>query len=64
MSKMNIICHLSLMCSSSSLSNEVIPGSLVISSQISGYDGGEFNMDTNESVELTFPIKVIDYKAH
>ena len=32
--------------------------SLVISSQISGYDGREFNMDTNESVELTFPIKV------
>ena len=64
MSKMNIICRLSLMCSSSSLSNDVITGSLVISSQISGYDGGEFNMDTNESVELTFPIKVIDYKAH
>ena len=32
--------------------------SLVISSQISGYDGREFNMHTNESVELTFPIKV------
>ena len=55
----------SLLCSSSSgPSNEVTPGSLVISSQISGYDGGEFNMDTNESVELTFPIKVNDYKAH
>ena len=39
-------------------SAQAMSASLVLSSQISGYDGREFNMDTNESVELTFPIKV------
>ena len=43
---------------SSRPSIEVIPASLVLSSQFTGYDGREMDMDSNESVELTFPIKV------
>ena len=39
-------------------SAHAMSASLVVSSQISGYDGREFNIDSNESVELTFPIKV------
>ena len=39
-------------------SAQAMSASLVLSSQISGYDGREFNVDSNESVELTFPIKV------
>ena len=35
---------------------ELLPASLVVSSQISGYSGGDVN--ANESVEITFPIKV------
>ena len=35
---------------------ETIPASLVISSQIPGYDGEE--VDTTERVELTFPLLV------
>ena len=37
-------------------SNDTVPASLVLSSQIPGYDGRE--LDINETVELTFPIKV------
>ena len=42
-------------------SNDTIPASLVLSSQLSDYDSGE--MDTNETVELTFPIKVDIYEC-
>ena len=35
---------------------ELLPASLVVSSQISGYSGGD--VTANESVEITFPIKV------
>ena len=38
--------------------SETSSASLVLSSQIPGYDGGE--VDTNEKVELSFPIKVYD----
>ena len=48
--------HFQLFSSRSSI--EVIPASLVLSSQFTGYDGREMDMDSNESVELTFPIKV------
>ena len=35
-----------------------MPASLVLSSQFTGYDGREMDLNSNESVELTFPIKV------
>ena len=35
---------------------DTLPASRVLSSQIPGYDGGE--VDTNETVEVMFPINV------
>ena len=39
-----------------SLKPEISPASLVVSSQIPGYSGGEVN--TSATVNITFPIKV------
>ena len=35
---------------------QTLPASLVLSSQIAGYSGGE--VDSNATVDITFPIKV------
>ena len=39
--------------------SEGIPASLILSSQIAGYSGGE--VDSNATVDITFPIKVYIY---
>ena len=38
---------------------DTLPASRVLASQIPGYDGGE--VDTNETVEVMFPITVRKY---
>ena len=37
---------------------QTLPASLVLSSQIAGYRGGE--VDSNATVDITFPIKVYE----
>ena len=38
--------------------SQTLPASLVLSSQIAGYSGGE--VDSNATVDITFPIKVFE----
>ena len=53
-------CLLVLGCSVNDV-KETLPVSRVFSSQIPGYDGGE--VDTNETVEMVFPIIVRRYSC-
>ena len=54
--RMHVVYTYYLKTCSKEPSEEATPASLVLSSQILGYSGGD--LDTNETVELTFPIKV------
>ena len=51
-----------LLAYSAGEAEDTLPASRVLSSQIPGYDGGE--VDTNETVEVMFPINVRKCMSH